>query len=267
MIFAFVFIFLCTPLYALVEFAIISPSYNNERYCLRHLESIKSQTYPHWHLYYTNDSSTDRTGLLVESYILKHNISSKCTIVHNTKRKGAMANIYSMVSKVSPTTIIVHIDGDDALAHPKVLETLAKVYQDPKIWVTYGNYKIHPKEVPSECRPFPEHILKNNGFRFYHWSASHVKTYYATLFHKINKKDLMYNGKFVHVASDVAFMMPICEMASNGHIKFIPEILYIYNIENPLNDDTTKRQEVVEVDRAIRDKKRYKPLKKLFKND
>ena len=258
------FIFSFSTLDALVEFAIISPSYNNEKYCTKHLESLRIQTYQHWHLYYTNDSSQDRTGLLVESYIRTNNLSNTCTIVHNTKRKGAMANIYAMVHKVSKNKVIVHLDGDDALAHPGVLETLAKMYENPNVWASYGNYKIHPNDVPSECRAFPEHVLKNNSFRFFHWSASHVKTYYAALFHKIRKEDLMYKNKFVHVASDVCFMMPICEMASKGHIRFIPEILYIYNAENPLNDDATRRAEVVEVDKAIRAKKRYKPLKKLF---
>jgi hypothetical protein len=63
-------------------------------------------------------------------------------------------------------------------------------------------------------------------------------------------------------------------MASWGHIKYIPEVLYIYNFQNPISDQKVQRAKVEEIDKKIRTRKRYeamrtiipthKPSKKLF---
>lgn len=249
------------PLFAHIEFVIVTPSYNNERYCIANLSSVAKQTYPHWTLLYTNDCSSDKTGLLAETYIQEQGLSKKCKITHNPSRKGAMHNIYKMVHAAPSTSVIVHLDGDDQLAHPRVLERLAEVYRNPSVWVTYGNYISDPDHIESLCRPFPEQVMKERLFRSHPWVSSHLKTYYAALFHEIDKKDLQDQGAFVDAASDVAFMMPILEMASYGHIKFIPEVLYIYNFQNPLSDQKVRVLRVEEVDRKIRSRKRYEALR------
>ena len=46
----------------------------------------------------------------------------------------------------------------------------------------------------------------------------------------------MHEGRFLPMACDVAAMMPMVEM-SRDHTFFIPDVLYLYNRDNPLNDD------------------------------
>ena len=75
-----------------------------------------------------------------------------------------------------------------------------------------------------------------------HWYTSALRTYYAWLFKKIKKEDLLYNEKFFQTSGDVAEMLPMLEKARN-HIQFVKEILYIYNTENPLNDFKLKAKE------------------------
>lgn len=247
-------------LQATCEFVIVTGSFNNEQHCIKYLDAITNQTYPHWSLIYINDCSQDHTGLIVEEYVRTHNLSSKCTIIHNAKRQGAMANIYKAVHLTAPSKIIVCIDGDDRLSDNYVLERLASVYRDKTTWITYGNYKAEPETIKSLCKPFPIAIIKENLFRKFPWTTSHLKTFYAGLFHKIKKKDLCYKDRFVQAASDVAFMMPMLEMASKGHITYIPEVLYIYNYQNPLNDARQRQKEVNDVEKHIRSLTRYKPL-------
>lgn len=252
-----------SSLHASIEFTIIACSYNNERYCQKHLESIACQTYQHWSMIYINDCSLDRTGLIVEDFVHKKGLSQKVEIIHNCKRKGAMANMYAAIHSIDREKVVVCVDGDDYLSACNVLEKLAKVYEDKSVWVTYGNYRAEPVSVPSICKPFPEHILQNNLFRSHSWISSHPKTFYAGLFQKIKKKDLQISGKFPMVASDVAFMLPILEMASKGHIRFIDEVLYIYNHANPINDQRLKYAETMATEKKIRDKTRYEPLTNL----
>jgi glycosyltransferase involved in cell wall biosynthesis len=250
-----------TPL----EFVIVSPSYNNENYCQASLQSVACQTYPHWSLVYIDDRSKDNTRKLVESFIISRGLSHKCTLISNKKRVGALANLYKVINKLPKDVIVVNLDGDDRFAHPEVLRKLAQVYADSNVWMTYGNYQEEPAGITSVCAPFPQEVIDAASFRMYpFWISSHLKTYYAKLFQKIKKKDFRARGKFLQQASDLAFMFPMLEMASKGHIRFIPDVLYVYNRSNPLNDEKNYFKKVRRLDKKIRGKKRYKSLNSLF---
>lgn len=247
-----------------IDFVVVIPSYNNEQYCLHNLNSLAKQTYPFWKAIYINDASTDRTGALVEAFIKSRNLQDRIEVVHNAKNVGAMANFYNWINKIAPEKVVVHLDGDDRLAHPQVLETLAKVYADKKTWVTYGSYRPEPDDFVRVCKPLPESVLKKNSFRDHEWVTSHLRSYYAKLFHNIKKQDFMVNGAFVPMACDLAIMFPILEQASDGHIRYIPEELYIYNYQTPINDEKKNYNLILDMDKKIRKKHRYKKLKNLF---
>ena len=246
------------------EFVLVIPSYNNEKYCIDNLKSVVQQTYPYWTAIYIDDASTDRTTHKVEEYVSANYLKGKIKIVHNKKNRGAMANFYHWINKIQPNKVVVHLDGDDKLAHPYVLERLAYTYADKNVWITYGNYRPEPDDYVRLCIPFPDWVLKQNAFRKFQWASSHLRTYYAKLFHNIKKKDLMYKGDFVPMAADQASMFCILEQASKGHIKFISEVLYIYNYMNPINDEKKDLSLVQAVEQSLKERKPYKPLNKLF---
>ncbi len=246
------------------DFVVIIPSYNNEKYCIGCLESLASQTYPFWKAIYINDRSTDQTGPMVEEFVRKRNLEHKIKVVHNQKNVGAMANFYTWINSVDPTNVIVHLDGDDRLAHPKVLERLAYAYADKNVWTTYGNYRPEPDDFPRICAPFPDWVLKKNAFRKFNWVSSHLKTYYAKLFHNIKKKQFLYKGKFLPMACDLAIMFCVLEQSAKGHIRYIPDELYIYNYTTPINDEKKDLSKILKCDSHIRKMRRCKPLKKLF---
>lgn len=247
-----------------IDFVIVIPSYNNANYCIKNLESVAMQTYPFWEAVYINDCSTDQTGPMVEEFVRTHSLQSKIKIFHTKKNVGAMANFYKHINKIKSKKIVVHLDGDDRLAHPQVLERLAYTYADKNVWITYGNYRPEPAEFIRLCAPLPPRVLKKNRFRKAPWVTSHLRSYYAKLFHNIKKKHLMYKGAYVPMAADQASMFCILEQASRGHIKYISEELYIYNYQNPINDEKKDLWLVQDVERHLRKMKRYKPLKKLF---
>jgi hypothetical protein len=67
-------------------------------------------------------------------------------------------------------------------------------------------------------------------------------------------------GGFYHMAWDQAIMFPMLEMS--GHrAKFISEVLYIYNTENPISDYKVDRQLQRSLETEIRMQKRYDRLK------
>lgn len=255
------FLFLISfSLRAAVQWEIIIPTYNNEKWCIQNIKSLVNQTYPHWHASVIVDCATDNTERLLRRYISKHQLQDKITLTVNTENKGALSNIYYAATACAPHKVIGLLDGDDWLAHDYVLEKLSKIYEKEDVWMTFGQFELWPENRIGHCRPYPKEIIKNNSFRYLHGLLpSHFRTFYAWLFQLIDKKDLLYQDKFFPVAWDMAMMFPMIEMAGK-HQKCISEVLYIYNIDNPLNDFKLYTSLQAELDRYIRAKKRYKPL-------
>jgi glycosyltransferase involved in cell wall biosynthesis len=219
-----------------ISFTIITPTYNNAAYCIRNIKSVHDQTYPDWEMVIINDCSTDTTSKLLHSYIEEQQLSNKITIIDNQERHGALYNLYNAIHQCPDKNVIVTLDGDDWFATNSALERIAHEYQKNNAWITYGQFLWFPACVKGFCKPFPTDVMHHKKFRSYNWVSSHPRTFYGWLFKKINKEDLMYEGKFLSMAWDVAMMLPMLEMASDGHIACIEDILYTYNEDNPLND-------------------------------
>ena len=268
---------------------VIVPSYNNFRYFKSNLDSILNQSYQNFRILYVNDCSTDGTGERIEKYLQQNDIDYSSlsfenntdesllnlnvkfceklksekhffTLVHNKKRAGAMANIYRAIHSLEDSDVVILIDGDDRLSHTDVITRLNTVYNSEKeIWMTHGTLIEYPSRSTNWCEAIPDEIIKRNRFRKFK-CPSHLKTFYSWLFKKIDINDLLYDGEFFQATSDMAFMFPICEMARERH-EFIPEVNYVYNMSNNLNDNKINPQMQNDLDFLIRNRLRYQPLR------
>ncbi len=228
----------CIPLAAQQEkkITIIIPSYNNEKWCVDNLKSVLNQDYSKYEIIYIDDCSTDNTAFVVEEYLSKDpHFLAKTTLIKNNKRKGALENFYTIISLCNDTDIIALLDGDDWFSGNHVLKILNKAYSDQDIWITFGQFTQWPhNNNHGNAAPIPaENIQKNNFRNPSRGCPTHLKTFYAQLFKKIKKEDLLYEGFFYAMAWDTALMIPMLEMASERHL-FIPDIIYIYIIQQIL---------------------------------
>lgn len=246
--------------YTQKPFVIITPSYNNKDWYKRNLDSILFQNYENYRIIYIDDCSPDGTGALVKEYVQEIGKEDKISIIVNQKNQGALANIYEAVHSCKPEEICVIIDGDDAAAHNDVLTFLNRTYQDPNVWLTYGQFEWFPARIPGFSFQIPNWVIDNNGIREYRWITTHLRTFYAGLFQKIKKEDLLYEETFYKAAWDLGMMYPMVEMAAY-HTKFIPEILYSYNTANQINDNKVRADLQGKIDCYIRAKERYQPIK------
>jgi glycosyltransferase involved in cell wall biosynthesis len=224
---------------------------------------------------YVNDQSTDRTGALVDAYKEEHQLTdNQLLVIHNEQRLGSgVGNIYNVVHKyIEDYNVVVCVDGDDFLAYSGVLKRLEKEYQDPAVWMTFGSFVAIPEGIRfSNCTGYPEQVIKTRSFRYDYTVPSHVKTFRAKLFKQIKREDLINpeTGNFYTKAWDSAMLLPMFEMCAHydgtNHSRFISDILYIYNNNNPLSDHRgDSRDEQLRLDRLIRKKPPYEPLRSLF---
>ncbi|HXF28334.1 MAG TPA: glycosyltransferase family A protein [Chlamydiales bacterium] len=244
-----------------IEFTIVVPSYNNEVWVERNLHSICSQTYPHFQVVYIDDASTDATFTIATEFVKKGKLQKKVAIVRNTERKGSLANLYATIHTITPEKVVIIVDGDDFLAHNGVLERLAKEYTNKNVWMTYGNFKTEPTILGRHAEKVPEEAFART---FDQWTIHHLISFYAKLFQCIQKEDFLSHGKFFMTSGDIAIDFPLFEMATSKHARFIPDILYIHNLLNPLSDFRAHMTHQLRTGDIIHKKKPYKPLKKLF---
>ena len=243
---------------------IIVPSYNNAKWYEQNIKSIAEQDYPidKYNIIYTDDASTDGTADLVENFIVKNNYAN-IKLIKNEKNLGALFNIYNMIHSCDDQSIAVTVDGDDFAASNQFLNILNNVYQDENVWMTYGSYLDYPGMTRGCCKPYESNIIKYKSYRNSPWRASHARSWYVKLFKMIKEDDFKFNGEWADCAWDLLIQFPLLEI-SNGKHKYIDEILYLYNNQNPISDYKIKQSRQGLIDRFARLKPHYAPLEKLW---
>lgn len=241
---------------------IIIPSFNNIKWYQQNLDSACFQDYDNYRIIYIDDASTDGTGDAVQAYIDQHQLNDRVTLIRNATNKGALANIYYAVLSCDDHEIMVLLDGDDRLKHHRVLQVVNQAYAD-EVWLTYGQYQGDQDGVIGLCAELPAQVIASNGFRKHAWVTSALRTFYAKLFKNIKVEDLMIEQEFIRVAWDLAKMFPMLEMAGE-RIRFIPEVLYLYNKANPISDFRIHHAKQMQVERIIRNMPCYTRIDYLF---
>lgn len=242
---------------------VVTASYNNADYYMKNLSSVFDQKYENYHLIYVNDCSQDNTSQLVTNYIAQRGMQDKVLYINNVDHRYALANQYRAVHVCKPTDIVVILDGDDWLANADVFAYLNEVYSDSNVWTTFGQFIQYPSQHRGWCKALPDDVVAANSLRSYTHAPSHLRTFYAQLFHNIMLEDLFYENDFFHMTGDNAFTLPIYEMAGVHH-KFIEKVVMVYNIGNPINDHKKVPGLQQKLDQLIRSRSAYKPLDALF---
>jgi hypothetical protein len=240
-------------------FVIAIPSYNNSKWYDKNLSSVLSQNYEHFHVIYTDDCSPDDTGNLVEAYLAQNDFDKKVTLIKNTVRRGALHNLYNMISSCENDTIIVTLDGDDWFPDNEVLKRLNDVYCSGEVWLTYGQFELYPSGTRGWASPMPDYIIENNAFRDFQHLPTHLRTFYTWLFKQIKLEDFLYLGQFYPMTWDMVMMFPMIEMASKRH-RFIPDVMYTYNDQNSISDHHVSRQLQAYLAQVVKRKTRYTRL-------
>ena len=245
------------------KFKIVVPTYNTEQWITKCLYSIYSQQHQNYECLIINDSSTDRTGNLIDDFLSKIK-DPRFSVIHNQKNEKALKNIVSgfksLGSKEEPDSVLMAIDGDDYLFCEYSLSLVDQIYQNSECLLTYGSFIQWPTGELSFDRQFPKEVIENNSYRDYKFISSHLRTFKSKLWNSIRDEDLRdEDGEYFRTGWDVAFMIPMLEM-TGGRFQYIRNILYVYNRWNPISDDVINSSDQSRVDRLVRTRKKYSPI-------
>ncbi len=235
---------------------IVTTLYNAEDYVERCIGSLMGQKYRDFKCYITDDISTDKSVEKVKNMI---NGDDRFILIQN-KEKFYQPGNYDQVIRnnkdIDDNEIIVEVDGDDWLPDSKTLSRIAEVYSDKDVWIANGSFRY------SNGQPgFASEQKITDNLRQSRFTATHIRTWRAFLWRNIQKDDLKDDkGTFWKVTGDLAFMYPMLEMAGQEHYKFMTDVNYIYNEQNPLNDHKVDLTLVNDIAIKIRNKSPYKVL-------
>ena len=241
----------------MINFKIIVPAFNVESWAEKNINSILSQEYKNFEIFYTDDLSTDNTFDVVSSLN-----DGRIDLVRNTQKKYALQNIVESIDRANPNDedIIVLVDGDDWLYNDQALNIVKDTYEKKDVLLTYGSFMIPTSNKKYLLSGYKEEEIKNKLYRKLTWRASHLRTFKYKLWKNIDNKDLrVSDGRYFRMAADLATMFPMLEM-SGGRFCPIHEILYSYNTDNPLNDHKVSSKLQSLTDQYIRAKPVYETL-------
>lgn len=229
----------------IIPFVFIVPSYNNEKWIERNINSIISQTYKNWRMIYINDNSTDNTH---EKYNeLTKTIFNKSNYIHNSKKYGQAFNRYRAYNMCEDYEYCIMLDGDDWLANKYVLQYLSVFIQLYDLDLTYGKFdwfmdnKVQIFNFPEE---YSKKTIANIKYRKDSWKAMHLRVIKAQHLKFISPLDFIQdNGDFIICCTDLVESFAALELCKGRH-KITDEKLMIYNKDNSLNYTTSHYSDV-----------------------
>lgn len=217
------------------QFKIIVPSFNSVKYLPKTLLSIQEQTYPNYAVCVIDDASSfPEQREIISDFCTRNQWKS---IFHQTNT-GALAGTVEAIRELNcqDEDVIIVIDGDDWLADSYVFAKLNQIYTEEDVYVTWGSFITYPEGQLLMNHDIPQEVIKKKLYRSIFHTFSHLKTFKFRLFREIEDTDLRdATGEYFRVTWDRALMYPMLEMAGYK-VRFVPDILYVYNMENPLND-------------------------------
>ena len=231
---------------------ILTTLFNAYRYVRRCIESLQSQSMTVWQCHVIDDLSSDGSAAVVETLTKD---DERFELIRNHRKWYQPGNYHQILCRkeVDDEDIIVMVDGDDWLPDPHVLNRVMEAYASGDVWLTWGSYVVWPSEGELAKRRGGPLTNGARNIRQHGWVTSHLKTCKAFLWRAIREEDLRSpTGQFWETAGDLAFMMPMIEMAGDQHVQFLPHINYVYNKENPIRDWVIQPERQMRYDQLIR---------------
>ncbi len=164
--------------------------------------------------------------------------------VEHRRREGGppkLANLAEMIAPLPADQVVAVVDGDDRLTHTHALRDIAQLHREGA-WLTYGSFR-HSDGRAGFAAP----VL--GAPRKAPWTSSHLVTFRAGLFNAIRRADLQRSGEWLPLATDVAMVLPMLEMAGDRAI-FDARVHYEYDLASSWEWSATAEQKRTELDAA-----------------
>ena len=124
----------------LPKVSVMIPTYNQQKYILRAIESALSQDYENIEIVIVDDNSPDETQAIVEAYLSKK-IDTRIRYFRNQENIGILRNYKKSLYDCASGEWVINLDGDDFFVDPSFISTAVNLtFEDDAIVLIFGNY-------------------------------------------------------------------------------------------------------------------------------
>lgn len=236
------------------KIVVISPLYNAARYIEKCIASVAAQDYYNYEHWLIDDFSDDNSIVIAQAYVatLPESIRDNFKLFRNGSNQGAVANHIAAIKHLSPTDIVIMLDGDDSLVNrPDIFTYYNRLHYDYDF--TYGSCWSVVDNIPLISQPYPPAIKDAKMYKDYkfNWNMpyTHLRTLKARLLKDVPiEKFHDSEGNWFKAGGDNATFYAALDNCDPDKIYVVPDVVYNYNDANPLNDYKVNQ---AEQDRAI----------------
>lgn len=232
------------------KIVVVTPFYNAEKYIEKCIESVAAQDYDNWEMILIDDASTDNSYDVVMSYIAKQpvHIKNRIEVRRNTENRGAVRNQVEVIRELDNLDYVMLLDGDDALVNdPHIFDKYNYMYYEGMEFC-YGSCWSMADNIPLIAQPYPPEVKRNKSYRNYkfNWTMpyTHLRVFIKSLIDDIPDSAFQdENGEWLRAGGDNATFYNLIEKADPDGVRVNPEVVYLYNDTNPINDYKVNSEE------------------------
>lgn len=198
--------------------AVLLPNYNNGPYLKECLESVFSQTYQDFMVYFIDDCSTDNSVEVALSFP-----QDKMKIVRKTSNTGIVDTLNEGLRLIG-NKYFVRMDGDD-LCHPERFERLVR-FMDDHAEIGACSSAIRTFGVSEEVWKYGTDPEYNNASLIFIHPIGHASSIFRTSV--LKKNNIQYEDNFWRMEDYWLFY----RLRHYTKITSIPDPLYLYRREH-----------------------------------
>lgn len=236
-----------------MKLSVIVPIYNMEKYLVRCLDSIKSQTFTDFECIMVNDGSTDSSEQICKKYL------ADARFILVNQMNGGLGNARNNGIKIAKGTYISFVDSDDWI-DANMFSLLIEVLEKNNCDLVCCDYKLAKAEIRPIKRKLKVRILNKREavLDFLKRGNQGCKNNYSA-WNKIYKRALLAETKFTEntLYEDMDFSSRIFQQIKK--VAIINQSLYFYfqKSESITRSSLTKRN----LDIIVESKKIYDSYK------
>ena len=234
--------------------SVVTPFYNTEAYLADCIESVLTQSFTNFEYILVDNSSTDRSRHIAETYARRDH---RIRLVTTPRFLGQIDNYNYAVSLRSPDSKYCKIVEADNFIFPECLFLMIKAFEQADSIGLVSSYWLAGKVLCGSGFPFPRTMILGKE-----WGAAHLRSeahvfgsptqvmYRSAL---IDESQPFFNSDALHADTDKCFA--ILERWDFG---FVPQILSYSRVDNVSISSATRNLEDGALDRFMTDL-RYAP--------
>jgi glycosyltransferase involved in cell wall biosynthesis len=166
--------------------SIMIPTYNQDKYIVRAIESALSQDYPNFEIVISDDKSPDGTKEIVEKY-LECKKDSRIKYFRNSENIGILKNYKKSLYEYASGEWVINLDGDDFFVDNKFIsEAMKLIFENKSIVLVFGNYCEYYQNTSKSVNIINKNLprIMDDGDFLMRYSKSEISWNHNSIFYK-----------------------------------------------------------------------------------